>query len=316
MRTIINLLILSLVLGPAIFSRAEAKGLPASSPGEAFATPEEAVSALVAAAQGTDITKLQEIFGSGSEKILSSGDPVMDHKARETFVNLFNERHSLETGRSNKVLLIGEENWPFPIPLVERDGRWRFDTAAGAEEIVNRRIGGNELSAIELCRKYVRAQEAYYSEDRDGDGVKEYARYLVSAPGKRDGLFWARRPGEAASPLGPVAVQAFAEGYLKDLLKKNLDWKPQPYRGYYFRILKSQGASAPGGKKSYVSYGGAMTEGFALVAYPARWGVSGIMTFIVNQNGQVFEKNLGPGSESLGAAMQSYNPDSTWKLVG
>ena len=206
------------------------------------------------------------------------------------------------------VLLIGSDNWPFPIPLVQHQGQWHYDLAAGKEEIINRRIGGNELAAIDFCHQYVQAQQAYYAMDRDGDGFQEYARSFVSAPGKKNGLFWFRRPGEDLSPLGPIAVQAFAEGYLR-----NMNGTPQPYHGYYFRILTAQGPHAPGRIKNYIGIGGRMTEGFAMIAYPARWGVSGVMTFMVNQENQVWEKDLGPNTPARASSLSSYDPDPQWR---
>jgi hypothetical protein len=308
--------IISAAFISTLFGLAISASVNAATPSEqSFASPDKAVEALVGAAQDSDPSKLFEIFGSQGKEVFSSGDPVADKRGRLAFVNRYNEQHSLEDEGGNKILLIGSEGWPFPVPLVEKNGSWKFNIAEGKEEILNRRIGGNEMGAIDFCHKYVDAQKAYYSRDRDGDGFQEYSRYFVSPPGKRTGLFWTRKPGEGPSPLGPLAAQAFAEGYLRDVAGNELTRKPQPYHGYYFRILEEQGVAADGGRKSYVEKSGRMTGGFALVAYPARWGVSGIMSFIVNQDGKVFEKNLGAQTEKLGPAMKSYNPDSSWKLA-
>ena len=288
----------------ACYARAEAAQV------EQFKNPEDAVSALLAAVEGSDKGRLDALFGRANRGLFESGDPVSDRNGRQQFLDLYRRGHTLEQRGAQTVMVLGDEKWPFPVPLVEAGGRWHFNAAAGKEEMINRRIGGNELETIEFCRAYVRMQQEYYSQDRDGDGFQEYARKFLSDRGRKNGLFWFRRPGEAASPLGPIAVQAFAEGYLR-----NMDGKPQPYHGYYFRILTAQGAQAPGGKKNYIEYGGRMTGGFALLAYPAKWGVSGIMSFVVGEDGRVFEKDLGPRSQALAAVIEDFNPDSSWRLV-
>lgn len=210
-------------------------------------------------------------------------------------------------------LVIGERNWPFPIPIVKEGNRWRFDTRAGVEEILNRRIGENELCAIPTARAYVLAQWQYFTEaGADKDGVAVYAQKFISSPGKRDGLYWETAPGEKPSPLGSLVAAACAEGYGR----KNDRAAPKraPYHGYYFKILTRQGAYAPGGKYNYIINGN-MIAGHALVAYPDKWGSSGVMTFIVNQQGRVYQKNLGPKTAQIATAMTEYNPESSWKLV-
>jgi hypothetical protein len=202
------------------------------------------------------------------------------------------------------VLNLGDQNWPFPIPIVKKDGAWFFDTAAGREEIINRRIGEDEMTTIGVCRTYLAAQREYASEDRDGDGVLKFAQKIHSAPGRKDGLYWPAAPGEDPSPFGPFIAEVHAEGYGG----RTAEGTPQPFHGYRFRILTAQGASAPGGAYSYVINGN-MIAGFALVAYPAHWGESGVMTFIVNQWGKVYECNLGPRSADFAAEMNTFDPD-------
>jgi hypothetical protein len=274
----------------------------------AFESPQQAVAALVAALEKSNKQELHKIFGADGQDVIESGDPVTDHKARRTFLNAFREQHSLDTQGNRIVLVIGEEKWPFSVPLVQNSGRWQFDVEAGREEILNRRIGGNELNAIGFCSEYVRAQQEYYSRDRDGDGYQEYAQVFTSSPGRRNGLFWFRRAGEAPSPLGPIAAQAFAEGYLR-----NIGGAPEPYNGYYFRILSAQGPHANGGAKSYIENGGRMSAGFALLAYPARWGVSGIMSFLVNHEGRIYQKDLGKNTQAIALNLQAFDPDPTWQ---
>ena len=208
------------------------------------------------------------------------------------------------------VLNLGDQNWPFPIPLVKKDGAWFFDTAAGREEIVSRRIGEDELTAIGVCQTYIAAQREYAREDRAGDGVLRFAQKLRSSPGRKDGLYWPVAPDEDPSPFGPLIAEVHAGGYGG----RTAEGKPQPYRGYIFKILTAQGASAPGGAYNYIINGN-LIAGFALVAYPAHWGVSGVMTFVVNQWGRVYERNLGAQSADIAAAMTDFDPDQDWEVV-
>lgn len=306
MRRNITFALFIALLGTFSLAQANAAG---TAP-ETFKTPDGAASAVVAAVEKGDRAALFRIFGEASKDLLESGDEVQDRQNRKAFLNMYREKHRLETKGAAAIWIVGADDWPFPVPLVQQNGMWFFDAAAGREEIINRRIGGNELSAIEFSRQYVEAQKKYMEVDRDGDGYREYAQTFFSAPGKKNGLFWFRRRGEQPSPLGPLAAQAFAEGYLR-----HTEQGQQPYHGYYFRILTAQGSQMPGGKKSYIDEGGRMTGGFALVAYPARWGVSGIMTFMVNQDGRVFQKNLGPRSSDMGKTLKEYDPDSSWREV-
>jgi Protein of unknown function (DUF2950) len=274
-----------------------------------FATPDDAVKALISAAEAKDQAAMMAIFGPEREKLLT-GDPVADSNALEHFAGNLHKAAQLEkAGEGKFTLLVGEDKFPFPIPLILEAGKWRFDTAAGIEEILNRRIGRNELSAMMTSRAYVVAQWEYFTQPLDTaqDGLAVYAQRFNSTPGKRDGLYWDTAEGAPPSPLGSLIAEARAEGY-KGPRKRT------PYHGYYFRILKGQGSHAPGGKYSYVINGN-MIAGYAMVAYPSKWGSSGVMTFIVNQQGRVYEANLGPNTEQLASAMTEYDPDPAWKLV-
>jgi hypothetical protein len=271
-----------------------------------FATPEEAVKTLAKAASAGDTTELQAIFGPDAKALLSSGDPVDDRKHREIFVAAFQEKWRLEgTTPNQRTLAIGKEDWPFPVPLVKARDGWRFDTAAGVEEVHFRRIGRNELKVIQICSTYVRAQQEYASSGRDGKRAGLYAQKLASDPGKQNGLYWKTEPKERPSPLGDLAAQAAAEGYARE------EGKRMPFHGYFFRILTAQGKAAPGGAKDYIA-NGEMSGGFALVAWPAEYRNSGVMTFIVNRDGVVYEKDLGETTPTSAVAMKGYNPDSSW----
>jgi len=278
-----------------------------------FSTPEEAVQALIDALRKDDKKQLGEVLGPGSGPLLSSGDKVADNRAREAFLREYNERHRLEAGGGRIVLYVGNDDYPFPVPVVPDGTSWRFDTAEGKEEILNRRIGRNELAAIQVCLAYVDAQREYYAQARKQGQVLEYAQRLGSTPGKHDGLYWEAKPGEPESPLGPLVAYAQAEGYSPELREDETEVERGPYHGYFFKILKRQSSHAPGGKYDYVINGN-MIAGFALVAWPAEYGTSGVMTFIVNQQGAVYQKDLGPKTSKLVSKMDTYDPDSTWTL--
>jgi len=273
-----------------------------------FPSLDAATQALVDAIRSGNQTAMLAIFGPAGKGLVWSGDEVSDRRGRERFVTAYDEKHSFEGGGGKVVLVLGNDNYPFSIPLVPDGPNWRFDTAAGAEEIINRRIGRNELFAIQTALAYVDAQREYYTSDPDKDSLLQYAQKFASSPGKKDGLYWPTKPGEPPSPLGPLVARARSEGYSKRTAA------PVPYWGYYYRILTAQGKDAPGGAYSYLAHG-RMMGGFALVAYPAEWGVSGVMTFIVNQDGVVYQKDLGPNSASIARAMKAFNPDSTWTKV-
>jgi hypothetical protein len=283
-------------------------------PQRTFASPDQAVDALVAAARANNPAESEKILGQPGRKLVYSGDPVADKEGREKFVADYDQKHSIATEGDNKAtLLVGADDWPMPIPLVKEGDAWLFDTKAGAEEILDRRIGRNELNAIQVCGAIVDAEHDYAAKDRMGDGYLEYAQKLVSTPGKRDGLYWPDAPDEE-SPIGPLVASARAEGYSAGSHTAGSKGKHEPYHGYFYRILKQQGKDASGGAYSYV-VNGHMIGGFAVVAFPAKYGDSGVMTFMVGRNGGVYEKNLGRDTTSLARRMTTFNPDASWKPV-
>jgi hypothetical protein len=278
---------------------------------KSFASPEEAVNALVAAVKTDDKKEMLAILGSVGKELISSGDEVADKAGREKFLKAYDEMNKLEKASANKIILhIGKDDWALPIPVVEKSKKWVFDTNAGKEEILNRRIGRNELNVIEVLHAYIDAQCEYASKDRNGDGVVQFAPKIISTEGKYDGLYWEAQEGEEMSPLGPFVAQAASEGYAKKGGGINLS----PFHRYYYKILKGQGKYATGGAYDYVVKG-KMILGYALIAYPAQYGNSGIMTFIVNQAGVIFEKDLGKNTVSIAKAMKMFNPDKTWREV-
>lgn len=295
-----------LALGHASFGRAASLG------GETFASPEQAAAALAAACHGGRSADLLQIFGPAGRKLVTSGDPVAEQNARRHFASSYDQRHRIERVDGDEaVLVIGTEDWPYPIPIVRRGAVWRFDVKAGAEQILDRRIGRDELNAIKVSRAYVEAQRDYAAKDPLNSGLHEYAQQVASTEGKHDGLYWPAPAGANESPLGPLVATAEAKGYAAPPPTAG---GRSPFEGYYFRILKAQGPQASGGARSYV-VNGHMTGGFALIAFPAKWGDSGVMTFVVNQNGIVFEKNLGPDSTRIARQMTSYDPDATWMIA-
>jgi len=279
---------------------------------QTFNSPDEAVNALVAAATNHDTNALHAIFGPEGHGLISP-DVVQATEEFKMFVQRLTEKTQFITNSDSSVTLaLGTDGWPFPIPLVRQDGQWFFDTAAGKTEILNRRVGMDELGAIDVCHAYVEAQREYASQDRLGDGVLAYAQFLRSTPGKHDGLFWPAKPGEELSPLGPLVAAARVEGYHRTA--KMLNDEKAPYHGYYFKILTRQGKHAAGGKYDYI-INGRMIAGFALVAWPAEWGNTGVMTFIVNQQGKVYQCNLGKKTAKIAVAMTRFDPDSQWMPV-
>jgi len=295
----------------ACFVQACSSGQKAGGLGMAFQTPEEAVRTLVEAVRAEDPGKIESVLGPEGRDLVYSGDDIADRSGMEHFLQVFGEKNHIEPAADDQVILhVGELDWPFPIPIVKRDDRWYFDTGAGKEEILNRRIGKNELNAIQVCLAIVDAQREYAQKDRDGDGILEYAQIFKSTPGARDGLYWEAKGDEEPSPLGPLAAQAVREGYGKAKGPKDTD-EPRPYHGYLYRILEAQGEHAPGGAYEYVVRG-KMIGGFALLAYPAEHGVSGIMSFTVNHDGVVFQKDLGKDTEKVALEMRLFDPDSTW----
>jgi len=290
---------------PAAAAPKPAAAKPAVVQPKRFASAEEALQAFVAALRAGDTKALVGILGSEGRPLVQSGDSVVDRQSRERFLAAYDAANRLAAGGDTRVIHVGTDDWAFPIPLVKVGERWRFDPRQGREEIVARRIGRNELYTMQTCLAYVDAQREYYAEDRDGDGLLEYAQHFGSTPGKRDGLYWPTQPAEPPSPLGDLVVRARAEGYRRE--KSG----PTPFYGYFYRILTAQGPDAPGGEYDYVARG-KMIAGFALVAFPAQYGVSGVMTFIVNHDGVVYQKDLGPGTRATALAMRKFNPDGTW----
>jgi hypothetical protein len=290
--------------------------LPPGQPAESqqtFATPDEAVGALVAACQSKDHADLRKIFGP-ADKDFVSGDPVEDQNDFNAFTDACAQRAMLEERSPTIAILhIGKDDWAFPIPVAKtNDGKWYFDTVAGETEILARKIGNNELEAIALCRTYVDAQRDYAAQDRDRSGVLQYAQRLASSPGKHDGLYWPKEDNAGgSSPFGPLVAGAASQGYPAI---SGSQLHPTAYHGYYFHILRAQGPHAPGGAYSYI-INDHMIAGFALVAYPAEYGKSGIMTFIVSHQGNVYQRDLGPNSGQIAARMKEYDPDPSWSVV-
>lgn len=278
--------------------------MPSAQAQQSFTNPDDATSALATAVKSGMKQDILKVLGADGEDIVSSGDDVADADVRSKFVSAYDAKHSVKVDGKKATLIIGADDFPFPVPLVQTKAGWEFDTAAGRQEILYRRIGRNELDTIQTCLAFVDAEDDYADKDR-GDGVGVYAQHIVSSPGKKDGLYWPSDNND--SPLGQLAADASAEGY-------KAGNEPQPYHGYYYRILTRQGASAPGGAMSYV-VDGKMIGGFALVAYPADYGNSGVMTFIVNHTGNVYQKDLGEDTAARVKAMTSFDPDKTWTKV-
>ncbi len=273
-----------------------------------FASPEDAASALVAAVKVHDRTAVLAVLGNAGDWI-SSGDAAADRAAGERFVTAYETKHAIVLDGDKATLTIGDDAFPFAFPIVKSGEAWRFDTAAGKDELLARRIGENELDVIKVLQAIVDAERDYASADRNGDGVFDYAQKLTSSPGKRDGLYWPVKAGEPSSPLGDLVAQASGEGY------KKAAKGPTPYHGYYYRMLKGQGKNAESGAIDYVVRGHGIA-GFAVVAWPAKYANSGIMTFIVNQDGKVYQADLGPGTQAKAAQMQRFDPGKEWSPVG
>lgn len=277
---------------------------------QVFTSPDTAASALVAASKADDMKGLASILGQEADQIISSGDPVADNNARDNFVRRYQEMHRLEFDDQDRVILyIGADDWPVPIPLVKKGGGWVFDTAAGKEELLYRRIGRNELFTINVLEDLAAGQTEYASEAHDDEGTGHFARKIMSDAGKHNGLYWETAAGETESPVGPLVASATAEGYEKDK-----EGNPIPFHGYYYKVLTRQGRNAPGGARNYL-VNGKMTKGFAFLAYPAAYRASGVMTFMINQDGVIVQKDLGANTLELAAQMNEYNPDKTWQEV-
>jgi Protein of unknown function (DUF2950) len=301
--SVIIFLVLGLSVGP--LARADAAGAQ-----QTFDSPKAAVDALVTAAKNGDMKTLGSILGSDAEPILSSSDAVADRIARDNFAAKYQEMHRIAYDAEGRVILyLGAGNWPFPIPLIKKNGAWEFDTASGQAELLSRRIGQNELHTIGVLKELTRAQQEYANEEREGGSVKHFARKILSDPGTHNGLYWAAAESEPASPIGPLVASATAEGY-----EKGSNGNPVPFHGYYYRVLTQQGIHAPGGARNYL-VNGKMTRGFAFLAYPAEYRSSGVMTFMVNQDGVIVQKDLGANTRQIATAMTKFNPDRTWEQV-
>ena len=288
-----------------------ALGAPAvHSAQRSFSTAEQAVDALIAANRDDRLDALAQILGPGGTKLIHSGDPVADKLGREHFLAAYDAAHRIDTeSPDTAVLIVGQEDWPLPIPLIHSQRGWRFDALRGEREILDRRIGRNELGVIEVCRAYVEAQREYAALLVASGAAPAYAQHFTSHPGAHDGLYWTVAADQTPSPLGPLIAQAQASGYSTE----RPVGRRQPYRGYFFRILTRQGEHAPGGAKRFV-VDGQMTAGFALVAYPAVYGDSGIMTFVVGPEGIVFERNLGPETGAIAQRIDAFDPDTSWRI--
>ena len=274
---------------------------------ESFNTPQEAVQALIKAAENYDVPSLLKIFGPAGENFISSADPVRDKSKSLEFAALAHEKNSLTMApsRPNRaILVVGNTDWPFPVPLEKKSGKWFFDSSAGRNEILDRRIGANELDAIQVCRGFLEAQREYASSIHDNSGVNQYAQKIISTPGKQDGLYWKNPDGTPGGPISEAVARAIEEGYSID--------KRSAFHGYYFEVLKGQGPAAHLGRLDYVIQG-AMIGGFALLAVPAEYRVTGVKTFMISQDGIVYQKDLGPNSLAIAEKIELYNPDRTWK---
>jgi Protein of unknown function (DUF2950) len=281
---------------------------PAQPQQKTFETAQQAAEAVILAAQNDDVAALLEIFGPDGKDFLVTGDDVQDKNSRASFAALAKQKMHVDTEAHNAkraILSVGDEDWPLPVPLVKQGGKWHFDSNAGRTEILDRRIGANELDAISICRGYAEAQKEYASEIHDDSGVNQYAQRIISTPGKHDGLSWQNPDGSQGGPVGEAIAKALQEGYTS---------KSGPYHGYYFKPLLGQGPAARLGQLDYV-VNGAMIGGFAMIAWPAEYQVTGVQTFIVGYDGNVYQKDFGPDTDKIASAIERYNPDKTWHLT-
>ena len=301
----IVVLVLTFVLGvPGVSMLAQESGQ------DTFANPQDAGSALYAAVNSDDKAAMLAVLGSSASSIISSGDAVQDKNNRDIFLKHYEQMHRWATSQAgNEILFIGADNWPFPVPLKKDSaGKWYFDTKNGVQEILFRRIGKNELITIHVCETLANAQQEYFDQEHDTDTVHQYAQRFISESGKQNGLYWPVAEGQPESAIGPLVARATRQGYGKS------GAKDEPFHGYYYRILTGQGANVPGGAKSYI-VDGKMTGGFAFLAYPAEYRNSGVMTFLVDQNGIVYQKDLGPKTDDIAKDITTYNPDKTWVVA-
>ena len=291
---------------PAAAKPAAAKPAAAKA-AKSFDTAKDAAAALAAALRAGNVAEVFAVLGPDSRTWVLSGDNVSDRGDWKRFLDAYEQKNAVQVAGDKAVLEVGNDAWPFPAPIVNKGGKWSFDASAGREEVINRRVGRNELDTIQALMAFVDAQREYAAADMDGNGFADYARRLRSSPGKKDGLYWPDEAGKPQSPLGPLVAEAAAEGY-----GKGQPGKPQPFHGYHYRLLTSQGKNAPGGAYDYV-IGGKLLGGFAVVAYPATYGSSGVMTFVVNHEGVVHEKDLGASTAAVAGALTRYDPDKTWR---
>jgi hypothetical protein len=310
-KTLLGLLVAALLSAPAVLPQATPQGnqkSPAAKPAQKeFATPGEAAKALIDAAASFDVPALEEVLGPDGIDLVSSKDPVRDKNYSLTFAARAMEKNSVALDPSNPnraILSVGDEDWPLPVPIVKKAGKWHFDSKAGRDEVLLRRIGANELDAIQVCRGFVEAQLEYASDAHDQSGIHQYAQRLISSPGKQDGLYWTNADGTPGGPISEAVARAISEGYTLA--------KDSAYHGYYFHLLKGQGPAAPMGQLDYIVKG-VMIGGFALIAVPAEYRVTGVKTFIVSYEGIVYQKDLGPDSLNLARQIERYNPDKTWR---
>jgi hypothetical protein len=296
-------------IAPAALPQAKTStGAASQSQQKTFDTPQQAADAMALAVKNDDVPALLAIFGPDGKDFVQTSDDVQDEKSRANFAALVQEKMDVALDPKNPncaIISVGDEDWPLPVPVAKLNGKWHFDSKAGRTEILDRRIGANELTAITICRGYDDAQSEYAAVIHDNSGVNQYAQRIISTPGKQDGLAWQNSDGTWGGPVGEVVAKALQEGYVD---------KHEPYHGYYFKTLKGQGPAAPLGQLNYVIEG-AMIGGFALVAVPAEYGVTGIMTFIVSYDGVVYQKDLGPDSLNIVKQMELYNPDKTWRVT-
>jgi hypothetical protein len=306
---IVNCVFLVVASQGAPVQKQESTGAASQPQQKHFDTPKQAADALIQVAANFDVAAAKEILGPDGEDLLSSEDPVMDKNRALAFAAKAKEKNSIEIEKKDPnraILLVGNDDFPLPIPIVKRKGKWSFDTKVGREEILNRRVGANELNAIAICRGFVEAQHEYAMEKHDDAKVNQYAQHILSTPGKHNGLAWKNEDGTWGGPVGEEVAKALEEGYTAQ--------RGQPYHGYYFKVLKGQGSAAPMGEMDFV-VGGAMIGGFALAAAPAEYRVTGVLTFMVGPDGVVYEKDLGPDTLKIFQSMDRYNPDKTWKVT-
>jgi hypothetical protein len=302
-----NILLAALVvaLSYVLIIPSQAASTTSESAQKTFATPRQAAEALIQAAEQFDVPALNEILGPEGKDLVTTSDPIQDKNRAALFVTKAHEKTSVTTdpkNQSRSLLSVGNDDWPFPVPIAKKAGKWYFDSKAGRAEILTRRIGANELDAIQVCRGYVEAQKEYASEIHDDSGINQYAQRIISTPGKKDGLVWRNADGSLGGPISDAVAKAIEQGYSR---------RSEPYHGYYFKILKGQGPAAPLGKLDFVIEG-VMIGGFALVAAPAEYRVTGVETFIISHDGIVYQKDLGPDGLEVFEKMERYNPDKTW----